>query len=64
MKHGSTCPRLCSQCAGAVPRVIANDGPLVTVDGESAGRTIDRSDEIRRRYARHGGVATRRKARI
>lgn len=58
--HGRDCPDRCSQCLGAPARIIANDGPVITIDAQPTERTISgAADEARRRYARRGGKRRR-----
>lgn len=55
MKHGWSCPHMCSQCAGAVAKRVRLDGPSVTVDGEP----VEREDKKRRDYFVRGGKRRR-----
>lgn len=53
--HGAnSTPATCSQCIGAVPKLVTIQGSDVLVDGVHV-RTVDHEDEMQRYYARRGG---------
>lgn len=47
----------CSQCLGATPQLIAQQGPLVLIDGKPAGRGLDRETQrATNYYSKRGGL--------
>lgn len=52
MKHGNSCPSMCSQCLGAVPQRVTTNGPDVLIDGVPTGRQLDRERGVQTYYAR------------
>jgi hypothetical protein len=55
----------CSQCAGAVPRRISQDGSALLVDGLPADRSVSIDQPARlTRYQRRGGLSTQRSRRM
>jgi hypothetical protein len=59
VKHGTTCPRFCSQCAGADVRRVSHAQGVITVDGVPA-RPIDiEAQSASRYYGKRGGKALR-----